>query len=217
MARKRPTSKTPSLFSTDFGVAAAPRDASPPDQGEPHVQDARPPAPPEPVPGNALPAQTGRRAAAGSRSLFDDAEDRTPGLDQLLVRGEAGIRPRADQGGSAGNRPPGVDGPFVGRVAAGGRGLELGRGDGLHQGPLLRRVTRRPSLFDGLFGRAADASAEPVTAVSAEPPPAALGNREPLRGPAELAIGEKAKARDILAAIRTLKRIESEGRPANPS
>ncbi len=37
------------------------------------------------------------------------------------------------------------------------------------------------------------------------------------RPPPSLASGEKAKARDILAAIRTLKRLEHEGRPANAS
>ena len=40
-------------------------------------------------------------------------------------------------------------------------------------------------------------------------------HRHDLHGP-PIASGEKAKARDILAAIRTLKRIEQEQRPATP-
>jgi N12 class adenine-specific DNA methylase len=38
----------------------------------------------------------------------------------------------------------------------------------------------------------------------------------PAAAPAEIASGDKAKARDILAAIRTVKRIEQEQRPATP-
>jgi N12 class adenine-specific DNA methylase len=39
---------------------------------------------------------------------------------------------------------------------------------------------------------------------------------QPLTPPAPIASGEKGKARDILAAIRTLKRVEQEQRPATP-
>lgn len=41
-------------------------------------------------------------------------------------------------------------------------------------------------------------------------------NRPPATSPAPIATGEKAKVRDVLAAIRTLKQIEQENRLARP-
>jgi N12 class adenine-specific DNA methylase len=70
----------------------------------------------------------------------------------------------------------------------------------------------RPSLFDAPpDDPPADEPADPAGA----PPPGARPDPAPERtGSPAVAAGEKGKARDILDAIRTLRRVESENRPA---
>jgi N12 class adenine-specific DNA methylase len=63
-----------------------------------------------------------------------------------------------------------------------------------------------------------DAPPSLTLAAEREPPPPQLPPTVPLAtvAPVRIATGEKAKARDLLAAVRTLKTIEQEHRPAAP-
>src|SRR6185437_5049497 len=127
----------------------------------------------------------------------------------------------------AGDRPPGVGGSFAVRVAAGRqRTADPRRGNGLPQSSRGVRIgpargNHRPSLFDSFDDPAVEASqpsGEEHSATSADSLPRTLGGAKsaPSGSPIEIASGEKAKARDIIATIRTLKRIEEERRPADP-
>src|SRR5690606_19622123 len=64
--------------------------------------------------------------------------------------------------------------------------------------------------------------AEPSSSGVTPAPPQPTGHNGQINGtapppaPPQVASGEKAKAREILAAIRTLKQLEQEQRPANP-
>ena len=53
-----------------------------------------------------------------------------------------------------------------------------------------------------------------IPAAEIFPPPAAAAPQPPAASPTVIARGDKAKARDIIAAIRTLKAIEADQRPA---
>ncbi|HEX7379312.1 MAG TPA: hypothetical protein VF278_19475, partial [Pirellulales bacterium] len=110
-----------------------------------------------------------------------------------------------------------------------GPGTVHRRGDGLHQKSYVERVNRarQRGLFDQPtthYSRDDPPLAETSGGVAiAEPPPAArrevTSNRSfakdesPAPG-TDIASGEKGKARDILAAVRALKDIEKEERPA---
>ena len=152
-------------------------------------------------------------------------------------------RPRGAVGGPSNKRPEashGHEGPVVSRVTA---RLDLARttssrpGPGQHPSSYLARVAsaraRLAAPGQGFFSfetpgsPPAPAHEEPEATRDPRPPPeevppAAIPSPPPTRrieSPEAAAAvpatgGEKAKARDILAAIRTLKRIEREHRPA---
>src|SRR5262249_27188491 len=70
-----------------------------------------------------------------------------------------------------------------------------------------RSVT--PGLFDEFDEPPQLPSVTPAPPLAPSPPPTAAA-------PPTLAVGGKARARDILAAIRTLHQVEREKRPATP-
>ena len=94
------------------------------------------------------------------------------------------------------------------------------------QSSVLRRRVRPHATNQPFRFPASDALPlhDPPPADTRPPPPAAACHRSQCRrnappgqptGNGRIASGEKAKARDIIAAIRTLKRIETERRPPN--
>ena len=102
--------------------------------------------------------------------------------------------------------------PEIPPPAATGRGNGLQRGDGTC--PPRNRSADRPgsrparNVTRSLFDEIDEAPPQPpVTPPVAPPPPAS---------PRPLSAGEKSKARDILAAIRTLHEIERDKRPTTP-
>jgi N12 class adenine-specific DNA methylase len=86
------------------------------------------------------------------------------------------------------------------------------------------KATLQPTLFDFINGdqavsepHASSAEEEALPEASATPARASPDSAQPHSAASEhLATGEKGKARDILAAIRTLKSIEGEKRDATP-
>lgn len=84
-----------------------------------------------------------------------------------------------------------------------------------------RATGEQPTLYDFLSLDSAGNGQEPAepetpSSLEAQPPAEAVESPEPTASPSEIpaiASGEKAKARDILAAIRVLKAVEQEGRP----
>lgn len=106
---------------------------------------------------------------------------------------------------------------------AGASPTERPAGDDAAAGPLFRRAAADPR------GVAADAPARPASprpgAGAGDPRPSGTAGRHPeprsnddvSPPPAATPGGDKAKARDVLAAIRALKRIEHEGRAADPA
>ena len=84
--------------------------------------------------------------------------------------------------------------------------------------PPLRQPRRAPARGHEQHGKwaAAGTNASPHQAPSAEPPQEEDLASASITSHPPLASGEKAKAKDILDAIRTLKHLEHEGRQANP-
>jgi hypothetical protein len=90
------------------------------------------------------------------------------------------------------------------------------------------KASRQPSLFDSPPQRPAEPPASantptppvtppsPPTSETSNPPESPATSSEHARPPSGIASGEKGKARDIIEAIRTLKRIEHEQRLATP-
>jgi N12 class adenine-specific DNA methylase len=146
-------------------------------------------------------------------------------VEGSAVPGQAGERPEPDSQRSPGNGPPGPGGTFAARVTPGGRNAVPGRGNSVYPPSYATRVKpsrRQPSLFD--FPAESqppdDSFLSPTTPAT---PASAVNTTETPAPPSEvlgpipsitIASGEKGKARDIIAAIRTLKTIEQEQRTA---
>jgi len=146
--------------------------------------------------------------------------------------GEAGQRPEPDSERSPGDGPQGIPGPFTQRVAEGRqRDAFPRRSYALHPPSYTARLKsrRQPSLFD--FPADKPPSDQPSSSQPSAPrpqatPPAPANGVKPPDTPAPrsedagltpavtIASGEKGKARDIIAAIRTIQRIEQGQRPA---
>jgi hypothetical protein len=137
-----------------------------------------------------------------------------------------------------GDRPQEIGGSFAARISARRSHPTLsGSSNGVRSPSYAARVKaarRQPSLFDSLPPSdpvlaapeppKATETPEPATPTQPSPPDAgepsdrhaASAERPWPTSSSPIASGEKAKARDILAAIRTVKRIETEQRPATP-
>ena len=220
-----PTPSRPLLPGLDFSAGpAAPRSPAAPGPEGPLALPQRPRAPGVRV----------RDVHPGPGPLFE----------QRRLDGPARPHdPREPAGGPSNKRPEashGHEGPVVSRVTA---RLDLARTTSSRPGPgqppssyLARVASARARLaapgqgffsFETPGSQPAPAHEEPEATRDPRPPPeevppAAIPSPPPTRriespeaAAAVLATGgEKAKARDILAAIRTLKRIEREQRPA---
>jgi hypothetical protein len=230
MKRKPPDWRQPSLFPPDPANAPEPQDnATSKSEGDDHaIQDDRS-GTAATAPGDARAAPQGTQAADNAGVLREGAEGEPRSLEGAGRERESGQRPEPDFFGGPGNGSQGNGGSFALRVGSSReRGTFARSGNGLSQKSHVERVTARRgqrSLFDfALEPPAADpspASHQPAPDNSSSPPPALPGNTDtqghapapsPLNG--TVASGEKGKARDIIAAIRTLKAIEHEQRPA---
>ena len=145
-----------------------------------------------------------RELKASHKAWMDRLAKTKPGSDPSQIAAEAleMALPRAG---------------FVFRASADGRRRTavLGRGNGVRPSSHTDRVkasqVRSPrTLFDD--APPPEPAADAPEQVPAHPPSPPASPSPPL----PVAAGEKAKARDILAAIRTLKQIEQEQRPATP-
>ncbi len=148
-------------------------------------------------------------------------------MDRVSRADAAGKRQEPALLGSDGDRPQGASGSFVQRVTAGGERPPVPRRSYAfspqtsHAARLTASRLRQRSLFDP--HPATPATDQPPASDSPSPPP-----EPPISTPdaptsssassptVAIASGEKGKARDIIAAIRTLKAIEREQRPATP-
>src|SRR5262245_58322441 len=166
----------------------------------------------------AQPALPEPDAAAHDGMLGRRAEDAPRTLEGPAVPGETGQRPEPDRERSAGTGTQGTGGLFTLRVAGRGQPALARRSDAVR--PPSNAAPVQPSRQRRLLAplaRDAAAVAELESAGAEEPrPPAAIPTEEHPAPSPLIAAGEKAKARDILAAIRGLKRIEQEQRPATP-
>src|SRR6185437_6652685 len=121
---------------------------------------------------------------------------------------------------SPGNGPGGTGGSFAQRVSAGRSGAPLARpGDGVRQSTYAQQVRtsrRQPGLFDTPHTQPSHVSPPPPTPPEPSKPAErdTPARQEATNSTALMASGEKTKARDIIAAIRTLKAIEQDKRPA---
>ena len=181
------------------------------------------------------------RAALDHEPLRDGVEGRPRVLDGETRPGEAGRRSEPDRERGDGAGLAGTDGAFGERVLAGRGGAVARRGAGVSPPSHAARVNgSRIAQQRFTFGGSTARRDQPTTKTQPNgrgiaAPPAAVGSPsivplasstspppEPLSNgaPATIAIGnaggEKAKARDIIAAIRTLQTLEREHRRPTP-
>ncbi|MBX3396727.1 MAG: DEAD/DEAH box helicase family protein [Phycisphaerae bacterium] len=235
MARKsRSHYHTPLLFSLESGdTAVALEDPSPQQEGDSHaLQDdhSRTAASEHEV---ARDAPLRSDAASGHGVTCDSAEGAARGAegaarhDANRHRIESGIE-RGD-----GDRGHGDGESFAGRVSAGrAGGTVAGRRDGVRPKSHVARLkwSRSPTLWDlpgeetheDAIGQAVHGEhSESQVSYSTESneqhhaTQSAIPNDTAPAPVVQFAGGEKEKARDILAAIRTLQQIEREKRPAS--
>src|SRR5262249_23336095 len=154
-----------------------------------------------------------------SGDLRQGAEGEPPGLEGAARPDEAGQPQEPDRNGSAGNSPQGTGGSFALRFASGRQSLPR-RGNVVHPPSSyvarLKASSRQPTLFDALPQKPTDSPASenaPPTAITPSPPDHFYYQSHPDQRPLPaIASGEKGKARDLIAAIKAIKYIESENR-----
>ncbi|HEX5442300.1 MAG TPA: hypothetical protein VFW87_00665, partial [Pirellulales bacterium] len=241
MPRKKPPFwRQPFLFSLNPGQSPEPPKSSSststsksyPTEGEPHALQNDRPATPGGPDGAVRTVEKHPDAALHDGKPGDGAQKPAPDVAGNADQGAARQRPDADQERSNGTGAQEPGGLFALRVTAerGPRAFDR-RGNGLHRESHVARLNRsrgQRSLFDQPPAHQAHDDPPPPPQAGgiaiAEPPrqtaPADSTSSQPFSDappPApgvDIASGEKAKARDIITAIRTLKTIEREGRPA---
>jgi N12 class adenine-specific DNA methylase len=241
MPKKPPSWNQSTLFPFEPGdPPEPPPPASSAAKGGNHaVQDHRPRTA-EGADGVARATASDAEAPADAGDLRPGIEGRPRSLEGRPLPGEAGQRPEPDRERSPGNGHSATGGSFALRVAAErGRSALARRGNGLHSQSHVERVRAsrgQRSLFDDqpparpIAGPAPSEQSAPSHNGVAHPngipraadrAPPAPPEPDRLASPLEttppgngIARGEKGKARDIIAAIRTLKAVEQEQRPA---
>ena len=232
MAKKPPFWRQPSLFPPNLNDSPEPKNQiSSSTEGDHNaVQNHRSTASGT-TSGTLPPTQERSTTPSNAGDLFRAIEDDPRGVEANPVAGTAPQRPDPDQQRSPGDRSQGIRGSFADRHASGReRNTVAGSGNGIRPNSFVSRVgssRKQPSLFDSLDDAPSPKySTEskvppPVTPIDAPPKPidapVAESPRPETSGPipsAAISSGEKGKARDIIAAIRTLKDIEQSGRPA---
>jgi hypothetical protein len=160
-------------------------------------------------------ADTQARADAGNLRQGTQGQPRK--LDGDAFPGETGQRPEPDRERSPGTGNQGSGGSFALRVSSARSGTAFTRrSNGFYPQSHVDKVRAsrgQPSLFDPPPKQPASDPRPPP-----EPPAAerntAPATHEATRPTGGIASGEKTKARDIIAAIRTLKAVEQEQRLA---
>src|SRR5581483_1798113 len=234
MARRPPDWRQPSLFPPDPGDAPEPKDdATQQTNGDSHALQDDHLRTPATTPTDARAAAEVPQAADSAGELRQGTEGEPPGLDAPAHPDEAGQQPEPDLFRGAGNSRQGTGGSFARRITAEREQNAFPRrGHAVSQSSHAARVRasrREPTLFDRLPSTPATSDPEPPpaqqtpTPFTTTPPPAQADTFPTPATPSvraspgeAIASGEKAKARDILAAIRTLKAIEQEQREATP-
>ncbi|MBA4062562.1 MAG: hypothetical protein C0501_02425 [Isosphaera sp.] len=222
MARKPPPKDQPSLFDTLDDTANSLNPDPEPKNGETHaIQDDSPrTAATANGAARTSPADPPVAPDDGDLRLATEAESR--GVDGNARPVPSGQRPEPGLFGGPGTGPQGTGGSFARRVAESrSRTAVAGRGNGVHPQSFAEKI-RASRGQRGLFDAGPETPEPTFPATDSPPPPAipppipqkGIPQDHPLPAPA-MASGEKAKARDILAAIRTLKSIEQEKRLAN--
>src|SRR3984957_4393655 len=155
------------------------------------------------------------QTSADARNLLQGTEGQSRDLEGDAGDGEPRQRSEPDRQRSVGTGDQGTGGSFADRLT-GGRFALARPGNGRKSHVQNVRASRdRRSLFDIPSPEPPPTGTRPPpapTATERHPPPAS--HEPPQRS--GMASGEKTKARDIIAAIRTLQTIEHEGRPATP-
>src|SRR5579885_43662 len=235
MAPRRPPELLfPPDTEADSGPSSMPAEAEGDDPGGHYaIQDDHPRTDPQPT-GSAPTAESQQHAALGRRTPSHPAESQPRSLDRGAERHPTGVQEGSECERGAGNRDQGDGGNAVewfgirrGGVSRSGRGNGVSRPAKAAKLKSSRRsADSGPSLFDRLGDTdpkdrqpEPPAPAEELPAEVALPPPpeeiATSAADSTLAGPVTpMASGEKAKARDILAAIRILNQLDEEHRPA---
>src|SRR5579864_1238743 len=232
MARKPPDWREPTLFTIDPDAPPEPQDnATPKPNGGHHAVQNDSARTLEGTNADARATAQGAQAPGDGGALRQRTKEQPPSLDRATGQDAAGKRSEPSGERSPGDRPQGITGSFAVRIAEGRqRGTLPRRGDDVHPPSHVSRLNaarRQQTLFDSVPDN--PAGDEPPAAHEL-PPPIESQSDEPTGNDgldsadahpdqtfplSTIASGTKAKARDIIAAIRILKTVEQENRPAN--
>ena len=220
MARK-PPSKTPSLPFRE-PTEAIPEGNSTQPQGisnDPQLQNDRAKST-QAIP-DSQQSETQKDSASDSRKLRPRVESDTRSEDDSTPPREAGNRPEPGRERNVGIGNERLESQFTRRLDSGGEPtIDARRSYEVRPQSYTARIVKKVrshSLFDPPDPEEIGQPDPPVTdetnsSAPSNPtlvPPSSIT-------PANIASGEKAKARDILAAIRTLQSVEAEHRGASP-
>ena len=232
MRKKPPFWRQPSLFPLNPDDSRKPPSAvQSTHEGEKHAVQNDSPRTPKNADGVARTSTDHTTIVADAGVLCPTIEGQPRNLEGNSLPGEAGQRPEPDQQPSVGTGDQRSGGAFALLVSTGRRGTADSRQhDGVSVGSHVEKLNRSRgyrSLFDSLPDESTTGiSTRPANStVTASPPqitPETSSESTEQKSPVPstpsidgtIASGEKGKARDILAAIRTLKAIEQEQRPA---
>ena len=218
MVKKRHSGQYPSLFEFDPDPALVPDNrVSHATEGDPHAVQNHSPGTSEGKDGVLPTTASGAQAPGGAGNLGNGTEGQPRQLEADARGGEAGQRIEPDRERGSGNGPERASGSSTAGGSWGRAGTALtGKGNGVRPKSYLQRLRaskRETSLFDVQPGYIATDTRAPPESPPSVREPAAL-TLETTHPKVIFASGENAKARDIIAAIRTLKTIEKEQRPA---
>jgi hypothetical protein len=218
MVKKRHWGQYPSLFEFDSDPALVPENrVSHATEGDQHAVQDHSPGTSEGKPGVARRTASDAPAAADAGNLGEGTKGRPRELEADARQGEAGERAEPARERGSGNGSEKVGGSCTVGASSGRAGTALaGKGNGVRPKSYLERLRasqRETSLFD--------VRPEFIATDTRAPPESPRATREPAAVTPEathpkviFASGDNAKARDIIAAIRVLKRIEEEQRSA---
>ena len=232
MKKKPPFWRQPTLF--PLNPVDSPEPQKPicyPTEGDTHaIQDHRS-GTAETANGVLQPAKDHPTVASDDGGLRPATEGPPRSLEGNPIPGEAGQRPEPDQQPGPGIGTQGNGGSFAFLVSTGRRGTADGRRrNGVSRGSHVDQLNRsrgQRGLFDEIPDQPAPPSQQAGTIATASPPQITADTSVPTTEPksptpdlpsinGNIASGEKGKARDIIAAIRTLKTIEQDKRRATP-
>ncbi len=219
--RKRPPSwDQPTLFPIPSADSTEPTHPTHPENsksnGDDHAVQDHSSRTSERTDGVARTASADAQAPADIGNLLTRTEGESRDLEEDAVPVEPRQSSEPNQERGNGTSDQGTESSFAGRFSNRRNGITLTRpGNGVrhrsHVGK-LRASQSRPGLFD-LPPEQPPTDTGPPPEPTATERNAAPANHEPIRHNG-MASGEKTKARDIIAAIRTLQTIEQEARPA---